>query len=105
MNANKKIVDVDLINFYGAKNVEFTEFAYCEEVGAELPVFELTDIPAEEWTRKTNIQNTKMFVETFNRQPKDLDEVYDWIYSLLPEGVKDHRQKESQPTANELTFA
>ncbi|MDP4085791.1 MAG: hypothetical protein Q8934_14390 [Bacillota bacterium] len=98
-------MNVDLINFYGAKNVEFDEFTYVEEFGTELSVFTLTDIPADEWNRKACIQNTKMFVETFNREPKDLDEVYDWIYSFLPKGVKDHRQEENQPTANELAFA
>lgn len=98
-------MNVDLINFYGAKNVEFEEFKYVEEVGEELPVFTLTEPSAEEWSRSAGIQNTKMFISIHNREPKDLDEVYDWIYSLLPEDVKDHRQKENQPTANELIFA
>jgi hypothetical protein len=82
--------------FDGLKNVEFTEFQYIEEVGAELPVFTLTDIPADEWNRRARINNTKMFVQIHERQPVNYIEVLAWVYSLLndedvPEKEKSHR--------------
>jgi hypothetical protein len=81
--------------FDGLKNVEFTEFQYCEEVKTELPVFTLTDIPADEWNSRARINNTIMFVRIRKRIPKDYDEVLAWVYSFLdieeiPEKYKSH---------------
>ena len=69
--------------FEGVNNVEYIGQQYCEELAAELPVFELTDIPADEWNRRAKVSNTKAFVEKFDRQPKDYDEVLEWVYSLI----------------------
>jgi hypothetical protein len=80
--------------FDGIKNVEFTEFTYCEEVKAELPVFTLTDIPAGEWNIRARIQNTKMFVEILGRQPKDYQEVLTWVRGMIPEETENLHQPE-----------
>jgi hypothetical protein len=71
--------------FDGVKNVEFESFTYCEELGADLPVFTLKEPSAEEWNRKTRIQNAKMFTEIMGRQPSNEQEVLKWIYSLTGE--------------------
>lgn len=86
--------------FYGIKNVEFEGFTYCEEVGAELPVFELTDISAEEWNRQAKISNTKAFIEVHGRQPVNYDEALSWVWSLIPE-----EDRKNQLTENELALA
>ncbi|KSU86555.1 hypothetical protein AS180_17860 [Priestia veravalensis] len=74
--------------FEGARNVEFTGLQYCEEIGERLPVFELTDIPADERNRRAKIQNTKVFIEKHGKEPKDYDEVLAWVYSLIEEADK-----------------
>jgi hypothetical protein len=73
--------------FDGANNIEFKDFTYIKEVGADLVTFTLKEEPAEEWNRKAKIQNTKMFVEIIGRQPKDYQEVLSWIYG---ENEKSH---------------
>jgi hypothetical protein len=80
--------------FDGVKNVEFTEFTYCEEVGANLPVFTLTEPSAEEWNRRARIQNTKMFVEILGRKPKDYQEVLTWVRGKIPEETENLHQPE-----------
>jgi len=82
-------------HFFGIKNVEYMGDTYFEEVGAELPVFKLVDIPAEEWNVKALKLNTKTFIEIFNRQPKDDEEVMRWAWShadvkYTPEKYKNH---------------
>lgn len=84
--------------FEGVKNVEFTGYHYCKETGSELPVFTLNEPSVEEWNRRAKIQNTKMFIQIMKRQPKNYQEVLDWVYSLIPEN------EENQPAGNELAF-
>lgn len=74
------MMKIDL--FQNAKNVEFTGTKFLEEVGAELPVFTLTDIPVDRWNEIAKECNTKSFVTVFGKQPKDYEEVLDWVYSL-----------------------
>jgi hypothetical protein len=89
--------------FKGVKNVEFTEFQYCEEVKAELPVFTLTDIPADEWNRRARINNTKMFVQIHERLPVNYEEVLTWVYSHLDDEYIPEKYK-SPCAANTATF-
>jgi hypothetical protein len=78
--------------FDGVRNVEFKGLL---SVGAEPPVFTLKEPTKEEWNHKAQIQNTKMFVLIYNRQPKDYNEVLVWI---------DLKNEESRPAENEMTF-
>jgi hypothetical protein len=89
--------------FDGLKNVEFTEFQYCEEVRAELPVFTLTDIPVDDWNREAKVNNTKAFIEKFNRVPLDYDEVLTWVYSMIPDQFVPEKYK-SHCAANTVTL-
>jgi hypothetical protein len=95
---------IDVLEIFdGVKNVEFTEFQYVEEVKAELPVFTLTDIPADEWNHRAKVNNTKAFIENFNRDPRDYDEVLIWVYSHLDDEYIPEKYK-SHCAANTATF-
>jgi hypothetical protein len=76
--------------FDRVKNVKFTEFTYCKEVDADLPVFTLTEPTAEEWNKRARKQNTKMFIEIHNRHPEDYDEVLSWVYAFISEYKENH---------------
>jgi hypothetical protein len=76
--------------FDGVKNIEFKELTQLEDVKAEFPVFTLKEKEAEEWNKKARIQNTKMFSEVLNRQPKDYQEVLTWVYGFIPGNEKSH---------------
>lgn len=91
-------MNIELINFYGAQNVEFEEFMFCEGQSEEVPSFTLTEPTADEWNTKARRQNTKMFVEVLKRQPKNYEEVLIWANSFIP------GKKESHATANNVTF-
>lgn len=69
--------------FDGIKNVEFTGSEFVKEFGKEVPVFTLTDLPADEWNAKARKSNTAAFVQKFNRQPVGYEEVSSWIHSLI----------------------
>lgn len=74
--------------FEKAKNVSFEGYKYCDEVKRELPVYKIRDIPEDEWNRKAKISNTKAFVETFGRDPKDYEEALSWVYSIVEDCKK-----------------
>lgn len=80
------------------KNIEFTGYHFCKEAGRELPVFMLKEPSAEEWNERAKEQNTKMFVQIMKRQPKNYQEVSNWVQLLIPE------KAENQPAGNELAF-
>jgi hypothetical protein len=82
--------------FDGAKNVDFEEYAYCEEIQFGVPVFKMKEPSVEEWNRRSRIQNTKMFIQINNRLPKDYQEVLTWIYGGY---------EKSHAAANNVTFA
>jgi hypothetical protein len=76
--------------FSGVKNVEFEGHTYVEEIGAELPLFTLVDIPADRWNAMAKESNTKAFIELVGRQPVDYKEVLTWVYSLIPGHKENH---------------
>lgn len=81
------------------KNIEYIGVTYSEDLNRDLPAFELKEHSVEEWNKKAKVQNTRMFIKKFNRQPRDYNEVLAWIYSMIP------GNEESQLAGNELTFA
>lgn len=89
--------------FDGVKNVEFEGVKYFEEVGADLPVFTLTDIPAERWNAMAEKSNTEAFIKEFSRQPKNYEEVLVWVYSLIPNEYTPEKYK-SPIAANDRAF-
>lgn len=77
-------MNLDLINFYGAQNVEFEEFTSLESVSNEVALFTLTEPTMDEWNSKARKQNTKMFIEINSRQPVNYEEVLTWVKSFIP---------------------
>jgi hypothetical protein len=85
--------------FDKVKNVEFTTYTECEGLEKELPVFTLNEAFAEEWNKRARINNTKMFVRIYERQPENYQEVLTWVYSLIED------KKENHIAGNEVAFA
>lgn len=42
----------------------------------------------EGWNKKAKIQNTKSFVSTFHKEPKNYQEVEEWVNSMIAESEK-----------------
>lgn len=84
-----------------ANNIVFVENRYFEEVSSEVSVYTIKEPTAEGWNRKAKIQNIKMFISHFKRQPKDYLEVQAWIHTM----IEDDKNKESHSAGNTMTFA
>lgn len=88
----------NMSSFEKVSNIEFTGYQYIEDVDRELPCYTLHEPSTEEWNRRAKIQNTKMFVQKFNRKPKDYEEVMVWLWSLFPNEDRPEEYK-NVPTA------
>lgn len=42
----------------------------------------------DKWNSKAKEQNTKEFIKAFNRQPKDYNEVLEWVNELIENAKK-----------------
>ncbi|MGM7637617.1 hypothetical protein [Bacillus sp. Hm123] len=74
-----------------ARNVEFVGNHYVQGLGDNMATFTLTEPTTEEWNVKAEAQNTKMFVDHFNRQPKSYSEVATWIDDLIGSNKEKNR--------------
>ncbi|WP_338754857.1 hypothetical protein [Bacillus sp. FJAT-52991] len=74
-----------------ARNIEFTGNHYVQGLGDNVATFSLIEPTAEEWNAKAEAQNTKMFVDRFNRQPKSYSEVAAWINDLIGSNKEKNR--------------
>lgn len=63
--------------------------------GLELPTLSLVEPSVEEWNRKAEIQNTKMFIQLQRRIPNNYGEVLKWIYSFVEPQYIPEQHKEA----------
>lgn len=60
-------------------NVESKGMQTIEELGGMVPILKLTEEPARVWNEKAKKINTRTFISIHRREPKNYDEVLEWI--------------------------
>lgn len=65
------------------RNLDFNGLRQMVNRDALIPAFILEEKAPEEWNQAARIQNTKMFVEEFGKQPATYEEVRIWVDSLI----------------------
>lgn len=66
--------------FEGVKNVECNGNMKVD--GVILQTVRLQDLSVDRWNSLAEKQNTKMFIELVGRQPRNYEEVRNWVRSL-----------------------
>lgn len=86
--------------FEGINNIEFAGFEFVKDLGKDLPVFTLTDLPVDEWNARAQKNNTAAFIQEFSRMPLNYDEVLTWVYSLS--GAEKERSHSAENTVTSI---
>lgn len=66
--------------FKGVNNIVFN--GEMEFDGITLQTVRLQDLSVDRWNSFAEKQNTKMFIELVGRQPRNYEEVRNWVRSL-----------------------
>lgn len=66
-----------------ARNVNLKEVRHMEEYGGFVEIYTIEEPSATVWNAKAEKINTKTFIKAHGREPKNYNEVLNWINSLI----------------------